>query len=115
VVAFGNEYPRRCEIMKVRERMSMRALKFDECSIREVFRNHMPRHVPQHSPLSSRASRRGHSPPLAFAGGPPVVSFPHRLIVGYDELDVPANPPAGSASRCVRGGCDGAQTVTICA
>jgi len=38
-------------------------------------------------------------PPLAFAGDPLLGLFRIGLIVGYDELDVPANPPAGSAPR----------------
>jgi hypothetical protein len=45
-------------------------LEFDECSIREVFRNHMTRHVPpaQASPEQIVLRAEVIHPPLAFAG-----------------------------------------------
>ena len=67
-------------------------LKFDECSIREVFRNHMTRHVPlaQASPEQIVLRAEVIHPPLAFAGDSLLCLFRIGLIVGYDELDVPA-------------------------
>jgi hypothetical protein len=65
---------------------------FDECSIREVFRNHMTRHVPpaQASPEQIVLRAEVIHPPLAFAGDPVLCLFRIGLIVGYDELDVAA-------------------------
>jgi hypothetical protein len=66
-------------------------LEFDECSIREVFRNHMAPHVPpaQASPEQIVLRAEVIHPPLAFAGDPLLCLFSIGLIVGYDELDVP--------------------------
>ena len=71
--------------------MPCASLKFDECSIREVFRNHMTRHVPpaQASPEQIALRAEVIHPPLAFAGDPVLCLFRIGLIVGYDELDVP--------------------------
>ena len=68
---------------------------FDECSIREVFRNHMTRHVPpaQASPEQIVLRAEVIHLPLAFAGDPLLCLFPIGLIVGYDELDVSSNQP----------------------
>ena len=67
-------------------------LEFDECCIREVFRNHMTRHVPpaQASPEQIVLRAEVIHPPLVFAGDPLLCLFRIGLIVGYDELDVPA-------------------------
>ena len=66
-------------------------LEFDECCIREVFRNHVTRHVPpaQASPEQIVLRAEVIHPPLAFAGDPLLCLFRIGLIVGYDELDVP--------------------------
>ncbi len=67
-------------------------LEFDECCIHEIFRNYMPRHVPpaQASPEQIVLRAQVIHPPLAFAGDPLLCLFRIRLIVCYDELDVPA-------------------------
>ncbi len=67
-------------------------LEFDECCIREVFRNHMTRHVPPAQASSEQIMFRAEviHPPLAFAGDALLGLFCIGLIVGYDELDVPA-------------------------
>ena len=72
--------------------MPCASLKFDEGSIREVFRNHMTRHVPpaQASPEQIVLRAEVIHPPLAFAGDPLLCLFRIGLIVGYNELDVPA-------------------------
>ena len=72
--------------------MPCAALKFDECCIREVFRNHMTRHVPPAQASLKQIVLRAEviHPPLAFAGDPLLGLFRIGLIVGYDELDVPA-------------------------
>jgi hypothetical protein len=67
-------------------------LEFDECCIREIFLNHTTRHVPpaQASPEQIVLRAEVIHPPLAFAGDPLLCLFRIGLIVGYDELDVPA-------------------------
>ena len=67
-------------------------LELDECCIREVFRNHMTRHVPpaQASPEQIVLRAEVIHQPLAFAGDSLLCLFRIGLIVGYDELDVPA-------------------------
>jgi len=67
-------------------------LEFGECSIREVFRNHMTRHVPPAQASSEQVVLRAEviHPPLAFAGDPVLCLICIGMIVGYHELDVPA-------------------------
>ena len=67
-------------------------LKFDECSVREVFRNDMTRHVPPAQASLEQIVLRAEiiHPPSAFAGDAVLCLFCIGLIVGYDELDVPA-------------------------
>ena len=68
-------------------------LEFDECCIRKVFRNQMTRHVPpaQASPEQIVFRAKVIHPLLAFAGDPVLCLFRIGLIVGYDELVVPAH------------------------
>ena len=72
--------------------MPCASLEFDECSVREVFRNHVTRHVPpaQASPEQIVLRAEVIHPPLAFGGDSLLCLFRIGLIVGYDELDVPA-------------------------
>lgn len=67
-------------------------LKFDEGSIREAFRNHMTRYVPPAQASLEQIALRAEviHQPLAFAGDPLLCLSRIGLIVGYDELDVPA-------------------------
>jgi hypothetical protein len=65
---------------------------FDKCSLREIFLDHMARHVPpaQASPEQIMLCAEVIHPPLAFTGDTLLRLFRIGLIVGYDELDVPA-------------------------
>ena len=72
--------------------MPCASLEFDECSIRKVLRNHMTRHVPpaQASPEQIALRAKVIHQPLALAGDSLLCLFGIGLIVGYNELDVPA-------------------------
>src|SRR5690349_16108137 len=67
-------------------------LEFDKRSIREVLRNQMMRHVPpaQTSPEQIVLRAEVIHQPLAFTGDALLCLIRIGLIVGYDELDVPA-------------------------
>ena len=67
-------------------------LEFDECSVRQVFRNHMTRHMPpaQASPEQIVLGAKVIHQPLAFAGDSLLCRCGIGLIVGNDELDMPA-------------------------
>ena len=66
--------------------------KFDKCSIREVVVNQMMRHVSPAQTSSQQIVFRAQvvHQPLAFTGNTLLGLFRIRLIVCYDELDVPA-------------------------
>src|SRR3984885_8432645 len=63
-------------------------LESDECSVSEVFRDHMTRHVSpaQASPEQIVLRAEVIPPPLAFAGNPLLCPFCIGLVVGHDEL-----------------------------
>ncbi len=67
-------------------------LEFDKRSCREVFRHQMKRHVPPAQASSEQIVLRAEivHEPLALTGDTLLSLFGIGLIVGYDELDVPA-------------------------
>ena len=67
-------------------------LEFHECSLHEIFLNYMAWHVPpaQASPEQIMFGSEVVHPPLALTGNPLLGLFRIGLIIGDDELDVPA-------------------------